>query len=110
LYNFDGKAVTPEVSTVVSWEKRMAQEGVSVKLITGVQTFASYDEATAYVSSQKTGNHQVVGTNPFVSPVPLDALEDYRLIHSSDDSVALPADGATIPEVKIFEFIGDRPR
>ena len=86
----------------------MSREGVSFKLITYVQVLPSYEEATAYVSSQKTGNHQVVGTNPFASPVPLGALEDYRLIYSSDDAVGLPGDGKTVPEVKIFEFIGGR--
>jgi len=42
--------------------------------------------------------------NPMLSPVPLEALEHYKLIHSSDSMVNLP-DGREVPGVKIFEYI-----
>ncbi len=104
LYNFDGKAVTPEVSTVISYEEKVTQEGEPIKLITDLQTFPSYEEAEAYLLSQESDNYKIVGTNPMVSPVPLEALKHYKLIHSSDSSVILP-DVGTVPAVKIFEFI-----
>ena len=70
------------------------------------EEFASYEEAKAYISTQESANYQIVSDNPFVSPVPLAALEDYKLIHSSDDAVQLPGTGITVPQVKIFEYIG----
>ena len=80
------------------------QEGIDYKQITGAEQFDSYEEAEAYLSSQESANYEIVGNNPFVSPVPLEALEHYRLIHGSDSSIELPEIG-TIPAVKIFEYI-----
>ena len=41
---------------------------------------------------------------PFTSPVPLETLEYYELIYSSEGSKMKP-DGEPIPEVKIFAYI-----
>ena len=101
LYNFDGKAVIPDSSLVISYQEKVSHEGKAFKQITSSKSFSSYEEATAYISSQKSGNYVVVGTDPFVSPVPLAPLEHYRLIHSSDSSRTLPA---TIQPVKTFEY------
>ncbi|MDZ4230532.1 MAG: hypothetical protein U1B77_01790, partial [Dehalococcoidales bacterium] len=60
-------------------------------------------------SSRESGNYQIVGANPVISPVPLAALDNYRLVHSSDILVAVPG-GATLPEVKVFEYIGTGSR
>ncbi|MEE9399751.1 MAG: hypothetical protein V3V23_05735, partial [Dehalococcoidales bacterium] len=104
LYNFDGQAVTPQQSVVVSYEEAVTQEGEPVKVIIEGRGFPSYEEATAYISSQELGNYQIVSEDPFVSPVPLTELEHYRLIHSSDESVA-PTGRKELPSVKIFEYI-----
>ena len=53
---------------------------------------------------EETGDYRIVGKNPFISPVPLKALEHYRLVYSSD-SGRLQPDVGVIPEVKIFEYI-----
>lgn len=103
LYTFDGKAVTPESTTVISYQETVAQEGVTLKIITAVEEFDSYEEAEAYLSGQESGNHKIVSLNPFVSPVPLEALENYRLIHSSDDLAMVPNAGE-VAAIKIFEF------
>jgi len=103
LYNFDGKAVTPEVSLVISYQERVSEKGEAFKQITWSQPFPSYEEAIAYVSSQKSANYKIVGTNPFISPVPLDTVEHYKLIHSSESGVTVPEVGV-LPEVKIFEY------
>jgi len=105
LYNFDGKAVTPQSSMVISYEERVSQEGEPFKQITSTEQFDSYEEAEAYVSSQKVANYKIVGTNPFITPVPLGALKHYKLIHSSDDLVMQP-EVEMLPEVKIFEYVG----
>ena len=94
LYNFDGKAVTPEKTMVISYQELVSQEGIPFKAITGKQEFTSYEAAEAYLLSQESANYKIVSDNPFISPVPLDALKHYRLIHSSDDL-----------SVKIFEYI-----
>lgn len=104
LYNFEGKAVTPGNTMVISYQERTDEKGTLYKAITGVEQFASYEEAEAYLLKQETDNYKIVGTNPFVSPVPLEALAHYRLIHSSDSSITVPDVGA-VSEVKIFERI-----
>jgi len=104
LYNFDGKAVNPESTWVISYEEKVSQEGTPYKEVTSLEQFTSYEEAEAYLLSQESANYKMVSPNPLVSPVPLEALEHYRLIHSSDGSVMLPG-GGTVPAVKIFEYI-----
>ena len=106
LYNFGGLEVIPRDSTVISYEEIVSQDGETLKLITDVQVFSSYEEAEAYLAGRASGNHRIVGLDPFRSPVPLEALEHYRLIHHSEDMSKRP-DGSEIPSVKIFEYIGD---
>jgi asparagine N-glycosylation enzyme membrane subunit Stt3 len=103
LYNFDGAAVTPQVCQVISWEERMSVEG-KYKHLTGSQAFQSYEEAAKFISSQKTGNYEIVSDNPLKSPVPLAKVSGYRLAYSSDGKTK-SADGTQIPEVKVFEYI-----
>ena len=102
LYNFDGQAVTPKEIIVISYENKVVQ-GESIKLITNVQTFPSYEKATAFISSQQSGNHRIVSDSPFISPVPLEALKNYKLIYSSKILIVQPGAGS-IPSVKIFEY------
>ncbi len=104
LYNFDGQAVTPKESIVISYEEKVVQDqSIKIKLITDVHKFTSYEEATAFISSQQSGNHQIVSDNPFISPVPLEALKNYKLIYSSSILKVQPGVGG-IPAVKIFEY------
>jgi len=116
LYNFDGKQVTPKSSMVISYQEKVSSKGIPYKEITSAKSFPSYEEAEAYVASQKSGNYRIVGTHlipigdaalmtdPFISPVPLEALEHYKLVYSSPGSITQPAVGS-IPEVKIFEYV-----
>jgi dolichyl-diphosphooligosaccharide--protein glycosyltransferase len=104
LYNFEGKAVIPDSSIVISYQEKVNPEGKAFRQITSEKTFTSYEQATTYVSNQKSANYAIVGTDPFISPVPLDALEHYNLIHRSDGGVPVPEIGI-IPEVKIFEYV-----
>jgi len=104
LYNFDGKAVTPESTVVISHEEKPDGKGTLYKVVTSAEQFDSYEEAEAYLLSQESGNYKIVGANPFISPVPLEALEHYQLIHSSDEAVKYSETGM-VPAVKIFEYI-----
>ncbi len=102
LYNFDGKAVTPSKVTVVGIGKITAKDGTAYNLITDTKQFNSYDEAVAFVAGQKPGTYMIVGEDPYNSPVPLEAIKDYKLVHASDQEVAAGQSG--IPQVKIFEY------
>ena len=98
LFNFDGKGVVPSNSTmVISWEKKTSREGVSYKELTGSWPFPTYEKAEAYISSQESGNYEVVGNDPFVSPVPLEKMEHYELRY-----LAQTPEGR--PLIKMFEY------
>jgi asparagine N-glycosylation enzyme membrane subunit Stt3 len=102
--NFDGREVDPQRTTVISYEERISGDGKPYKLITSVESLPSYEEAEAYVSSQVSGNYRIVSENPFVTPVPLEAMEHYELVYSSASSKMEPG-GSIVPEVKIFEYV-----
>ena len=104
LYNFDGKAVTPTQSEVISYEERVTSGGEKYNEVTGYQPFSSYEEAQAYVANQTSGNYRIVGSNPFSSPVPLEELNSYELVHQSEATVTMG--GLTLPSVKIFKYLG----
>jgi len=106
LYNFDGKAVTPEKSIVISYQEEKSREGILFKLITSAEEFDSYEEAEAYLLSQESGNYKIVSNNPLVSPVPLEEMENYELIYSSNGTSELRT-LETVPAIKIFEYTGD---
>jgi len=90
LYNFDGQAVIPQDSTIViSYEEKLSQEKVQYKQISNSWSFPTFDDAKAYISSQESGNYRIVGTNPFTTPVPLEELKNYKLVHNSDASVKI---------------------
>ncbi|MGA8849115.1 MAG: oligosaccharyl transferase, archaeosortase A system-associated [Dehalococcoidia bacterium] len=105
LYNFDGKAVTPTQSIVISYDEKVASGGEKYKAVTNAQSFATYEEAEAYISSQTSGNYRIVSADPLSSPVPLEELSSYKLVHSSEATTTLPG-GQTLPSVKIFEYLG----
>ncbi|MDO8578693.1 MAG: fibronectin type III domain-containing protein, partial [Dehalococcoidales bacterium] len=90
---------------VVSYEDRNVDATNTVKLITNAQSFDSYEAANAYLLSRTSGKHRIVGPNPFVSPVPLAALQDYKLVFGSSQ-VTNTGVGST-SQVKIFEFTGN---
>jgi dolichyl-diphosphooligosaccharide--protein glycosyltransferase len=106
LYNFGGQAVVPDHSTwVVSYKERTDERGEQYKEISSSQSFANYEEAEAYLSSQTSPNYRIVGTAPFISPVPLEELEHYKLTYQSDLLVRLQEGEETISAVKIFEYL-----
>lgn len=99
LYNFDGKAVTPTQSIVISYEGEVTIGSEKYKIITSGEPFSSYEEAQAYVAGQTSGNYKIVGADSFSSIVPLEELSSYERVYTS---------GATTNKttVKIFEYLG----
>jgi len=72
------------------------REGDQYKEISSTQSFATYEEAEAYLESQNSPNCIIVGTDPFISPVPLEELEHYKLTYQSDSLVRLQPGDETI--------------
>jgi dolichyl-diphosphooligosaccharide--protein glycosyltransferase len=105
LYNFDGKATTKVQATVVTYTETTSSNGVVVRLVTDYQQFDSYQEAQDYVDSQESGNHVIVGVSPFVSPIALEDVPDFQLIHASTQGTSMAQVGF-VPSVKIFEYSG----
>jgi hypothetical protein len=79
--------------------------GADYKEITSIQLFTTYEEAQYFMESQTELNYRIVGMDFFTSPVPLDELEDYRLVHQSDPEVFYKKKVEPLPYVKIFEYI-----
>jgi hypothetical protein len=104
LYIFGGEAVIPENSTlVISYTEKTAQTGVRYKEISTAHPFATYDEAKSYLDSQTGSNYRIVGDDPFASPIPLEKLNNYKLVYESPSKVE-PVPGATTSYIKIFEY------
>jgi hypothetical protein len=98
LHNFAGEAVTPEETIVVEWEWTRIGENV-LKEIIDLESFPTYEEASAFIAGQESGNYQVASPNPFASPVPLEKLENFDLVHNSGDI------GGGIPAIRVFEYV-----
>lgn len=103
LYNFDGKAVTAVKPVVIGYDEKADRRGNRYRQITDVEEFSSYQEALDYVKSKGAANHIIVGINPFVSPVPLEEMQSYKLVYRSETGVSQPGLGL-VPEVKVFEY------
>jgi len=64
LYNFDGIQAIPKSCMVISYQEKVSRDGIPYKEITSAKSFSSYEEAEAYISSQKSTNYRIVGTDP----------------------------------------------
>ena len=103
LYNFDGKAVSPASTTVMSWQERQTPDGQKFKEITGLKSFRSYTEAGAFIKGQKEGDYRIIGIDPLVSPVPLEALSAYHPVYQSKEMAGVGS-ATQLPAIKIFEI------
>jgi oligosaccharyl transferase (archaeosortase A-associated) len=99
LYNFDGKAVVPTESIVISYEEKVTSGGEKYKQVTWGQSFPTYEDAQTYVAGQTSGNYRIVGADPFSSIVPLEELNSYEFVY--------PLEATTnTTTVKIFNYLG----
>jgi oligosaccharyl transferase (archaeosortase A-associated) len=102
LYNFGGEAVVPSNSSlVIAYENKIDSRGTPYKEITSSKMFPTYKEAEAFV--QKSPGYQIVGTDPSTSPVPLEKLNHFQLVHQSDSIVEQEGD-RKVTYVEIFEY------
>ncbi|MGD0780416.1 MAG: oligosaccharyl transferase, archaeosortase A system-associated [Dehalococcoidales bacterium] len=104
LYIFNGNEIVPDSIDVISYVEKVNNDGTRYKQVTGDKTFNSYKEATDYLAKQTTGNYRIVNASPFVSSVPLERLEHYKLVYSSNQSSLVYLE-KNVPALKIFERI-----
>jgi dolichyl-diphosphooligosaccharide--protein glycosyltransferase len=102
LYNFDGKQAIPQSTLVMAWQEQALPDGQKFKEISGFKKFNSDIEAQAFISSQKSGNYRIIGADPLSSPVPLEALDGYKLVYQSSEKAG--AGSSPLPVIKIFEY------
>ncbi len=95
LFRFNGKSVTPEDILVISYQEKTGRDGSHYKEITNTNTFSTYEEAKTFIGQQKSGNYRIASTSPLTCPVPLEALQHYKLIYPT---------GSGSSSVKIFEY------
>jgi len=72
------------------------------------ETFATYEEALEYLESQTAPNYRIVGEDCLISPVPLEELRHYKLVHVSDPEVipaVIEGEEEQFFYVKIFEYL-----
>jgi len=105
LYNFGGQAVVVHNSTFVISYDEATSLGITQRQITSTRSFTTYEEAQTYVEGQTDPNYRIVGMDPFTSPVPLQELEHYQMVHQSDPEVPTRKKADLIPYVKIFEYL-----
>ena len=104
LFIFGGEEVVPENSThVISYEDRTARGGEPYKAITSVRSFATYEDAVEFLEEQTDPNFLMMGYSQLRSPVPLEKLEHYELVHASVPPTPGPGQVA-LSEVRIFEY------
>jgi len=112
LYNFGGKAWDPDdflknypyyKIQAISYIQRTDDKGNKYREITDTKLFDSYIEAKAFVNAKP--DYMIVGDSPVISPVPLDELKHFKLIHKSPTWAVLQLGlGETISYVEIFEY------
>jgi len=102
LYNFDAKPVTPQNTPVMAYQEQVLPDGQKFKEITGLRNFRTYGEAQSFIDSQKSGQFKIIGTDPLMSPVPLDQFKGYNLVYQSTEKAS--AGSSPVPVIKIFEY------
>jgi oligosaccharyl transferase (archaeosortase A-associated) len=99
LYNFDGKAVAPAASVVISYQGDATFGGEKFKIITNAWSFPTYEEAQAFVANQTSGNYRIGSPDAFASLVPLEELKSYELAYPLGET-------PNTTTVKIFKYRG----
>ena len=100
LYVYGGAAEIPHDTTyVVAYAERRLPDGTQGKEALESRRFKTYEGAVAYLDRVGRTGRTIVGLDPQQTPVPLEPLTRFRLLHESP--------GAP-PAVRIFEYSGPR--
>lgn len=103
LYHFEGKEYIPSTVDVVEYRMVQLQDGSKYKELLDDRKFTAYDEAAKYMEANKDKNLEIVSPDPYSSPVPLEALKNYKKVYGSQDKTS--ADQASNSLIKVFEYI-----
>jgi dolichyl-diphosphooligosaccharide--protein glycosyltransferase len=102
LYVNGGGAYAPRDTTyVVTFREHANPDGTTSKEIVESRRFKTYEAAVAHIDQHGQTGRVIVGLSPRQSPVPIEPLTRFRLIHES---------AGTTPAVKIFEYLPDKTR
>ncbi len=102
LYNFEGKEVIPTNVDVIEYRWVKVADGNMYKELIDDKKFKTYEEAVQFMENNKGKNYEIVGADPYNSPVPLEALKNYKKVYGSKDKTG-PENGSN-SLVKIFEY------
>ncbi len=103
LYAFDGQAVADGKPLVITYEERTS-EGNIYKIVSKYEEFSSLNAAQNFIASQTSGKYDIVGVSEFISPVPLEAVPNFKLAYSSQ-YLQTYTQNITVPDIKIFEYV-----
>jgi dolichyl-diphosphooligosaccharide--protein glycosyltransferase len=106
LYLYGGRAATAGPVTVLSY-RRDVRNGMAVNVVTGDRSFATYEEASGFVTTSGRSDMKIVSKDPHKTCVPLEALANYTSVFR-----ALEHDGtepSAPPVVQLFEYKPHRP-
>ena len=105
LYVHGGARATPQDTTyVITYVERSLPDGTRGKEIVESQRFKTYEAAVAFLDRVGHTGRAMVGLDPQQTPVPIEPLTRFHLVH---ESAGAP------PAVRIFEYSPDaeaRPR
>lgn len=104
LYVFRGLPVTPRQTTVLSFRNDRDEAGNPIKVVTALRDFDDYDEAERYRRTLPPETTRLVGRTPFLTCVPLEGLEHFRLIHQSPTVIGARF-GQPVSYVEIYERV-----
>jgi oligosaccharyl transferase (archaeosortase A-associated) len=99
LYNFKGEAKPGQNTVVISYAERSGAKEILTQ-----QAFDTYEDAKAEMAKHTSGNWRIVGTDPFISPVPLKALEHFKVVYQSDNWAAKFGDKTIASLVEIYSY------
>jgi dolichyl-phosphooligosaccharide-protein glycotransferase len=102
LYVYGGGPYVPNDTTyLVTYRDHPNADGTTSKEILESRRFKTYEGAAAYLDRYGHTGRVIVGLSPRESPVPIEPLRRFRLIHES------PGDA---PAVRVFEYLSARDR
>jgi oligosaccharyl transferase (archaeosortase A-associated) len=102
LFVHAGQAAMPRDSTyVISYAERRSPSGQMYRHILSARRFAAFAEGNAYLATLGPGLHRIVSRDPMSTPVPLEALPRYHLLHE-EFAAGRPEQG--LPVVRLFGY------
>jgi oligosaccharyl transferase (archaeosortase A-associated) len=106
LYLYGGRAAAVEGPVVVLSHRREVRDHALVKVVTGEWSFASYEEASRFVTSSGRSDVRIVSKHPHSTCVPLEPLASYK---SAYRTLNREGTGPSAPPVvQLFEYLPHR--